>query len=192
MVAHTPTIKPTYKLNTCILFQFGSSFNTWLIVWHQFPGLTFTNLVYFIQKLYCILWTDQLVPQNTNSFLFLETLAAYPWSCMCCTSHRQIIDSPSLQPHRCWLVSWDTCMCWRLPLKWMTAQQDNGRHDTFEDPCLHPDRNWGSSFLHLYTTEDPPFCTCYKQKEPKSCNVIGHRWQKWFWSKNARSGADPI
>ena len=74
-----------------------------------------------------------------------------------------MIDSPSLQLCRCWLVSWDTCMCWRSPLIWLTAQQDSSQHYTFEDPCLHLDHNWGSSFLHLYITEDPPFCTRYIQ-----------------------------
>ena len=116
-------------------------------------------------------------PICTTKYRFvsiLETLAAYPWSCTFCTSHRWMIDSPSLQPHRCWLVSWDTCMCWRSPLIWLTAQQNNGRYDTFEDPCLHPDRNWGFTFLHSFITEDLPFCTCYKQKDLKSCNVIGY------------------
>ena len=42
-----------------------------------------------------------------------------------------------------------------------------------EDPLLHMDAT-GSAFLHSYITEDPPFCTCYEQQDPKSCNVIGH------------------
>ena len=104
-----------------------------------------------------------LLAQNIQFVYIVEILAACPWSCTCCTPRLQKwLTAHHMQHLRCWLVNKDTCKCWRLPLIWLTAQEDSSWHDIFEDPALHTGRNWGSTLLHLNITVDPPFYTCYK------------------------------
>ena len=130
------------------------------------------------------------LPQNTNLFLILETLAACPWSCTCCTSHRQIIDSPSLQSSQMLIGQLG-----HLHVLEVTPNMiDSSRGQRL---VLHlwgsmfasMGHNWGSSLLHSYTTEDPPFCTRYIQN-PKIWLVTANK--SGTESKNAHSGADPI
>ena len=192
-VAHSPTIKHTYKLNTCIFFSsIGHKFSM-LDLWFCTDFLAWHSRIQFISSRNCTVFLEltNLYHKIQICFYFRNT------SCLPMKLHvlyitQIMIDSPSLQPCRCWLSVGTPAHAGGHLLKWLTAQQDNSWCDTFEDPCLHPDCNWGSSFLHSYTTEDPPFCTHYKQKDLKSCECDWSPLTKAVPIKECSFGADPI
>ena len=115
----------------------------------EISELTFMSMVYFIQKLYCISWTVHIIAQITDLILFLEILAACPWSCTCCTSQKQ----KWLTTHHCniwdadWSIRMPACAGGYLKIDWQLKRIAVG---------MTPLR---IHFCTWDTTEDPPFCT---------------------------------
>ena len=134
------------------------------MVWHliSWADIHESDLFHPEIVLYFLNW-----PICTAKYRFvsiLETLAAYPWSCTCCTSHRQMIDSPSLQQLDAdWSVGTSACAGGHLWNDWQLNRI-----------------TVGMSLLRIHictrtATEDPPFCTCTPPKIHPFAHVTSKR-----------------
>ena len=97
------------------------SLSTWFNTLYQSHMLAFINTVYFDQKLYCISWTDKL--NHKYKYVSIFRITSWLPRMLHMLNITQADDGqPNTVTTGCWLVSWDTCICWRLPLQWVTAK----------------------------------------------------------------------